>query len=190
MQPSDKVMPYVYIGVHRQTGEFYIGSRYSVSQRLPSHLDIYQYRTSSQKVRPIFDEFDWEIVAEFFTAEDAWDHEQSLICANSNDPLILNGRYYAVGGHRFIFKHHSPESRRKLSEMKKGKKLSEQHRNNLKKSKNRGNANSQYGQTFKFVNKDGQHKKVPSERIEEFLDAGWAIGRLPQQRPAQYTKKV
>lgn len=83
-------MPYVYMGTHRVTGEFYIGSRYSTRQSTPSHLDLPKYKTSSKRVKPIFDEFDWVIVAEFFTAEDAVRHEQQMIYDSMCDPLSLN----------------------------------------------------------------------------------------------------
>lgn len=53
---SEKVMPYVYMGIHNETGEFYIGSRDNKHQKLPSHLDLQKYRTSSKKVKPRFDE--------------------------------------------------------------------------------------------------------------------------------------
>jgi len=88
---SEKVMPYVYMCIHKQTGQFYIGSRYTKTQRLPSHLDFPQYRTSSKRVKPIFDEFDWFIVAEFFDKAAAYETEQQLIYENWNNPNLLNG---------------------------------------------------------------------------------------------------
>lgn len=89
---SEKVVPYVYMGIHRVTGEFYIGSRGNkATQKLPSHQDIYKYRTSSKRVKPIFDEFDWVIVAEFFGYNDAFAYEQDLISHHKHDPLLLNG---------------------------------------------------------------------------------------------------
>ena len=102
---SEKVVPYVYMGTHRVTGEFYIGSRANKNQTLPSHQDIYKYRTSSKKVKPIFDEFDWIIVAEFFDPQSAYDFEQELIYKLWNNPLIINGscfynqpRWSNIGG--------------------------------------------------------------------------------------------
>jgi hypothetical protein len=79
---SEKVMPYVYMGTHRQTGQFYIGSRTGKQQTLPSHKDLYLYRTSSRRVKPIFDEFDWVIIAEFFDPKAAYAAEQELIHDN------------------------------------------------------------------------------------------------------------
>ncbi len=103
---SEKVMPYVYMGIHKITGEFYIGSRGNkTTQKLPSHLDLYQYRTSSKKVKPRFDEFDWHIVAEFFDAKDAYTFEQQLIFDHWDNRLRLNDRHnhgrgaWSVAGH-------------------------------------------------------------------------------------------
>jgi predicted GIY-YIG superfamily endonuclease len=88
---SEKVMPYVYMCIHKQTGEFYIGSRYTTKQRLPSHQDFPQYQTSSKRVKPIFDQFDWFIVAEFLDRESAYTFEQQLIYEHWGDPKLLNG---------------------------------------------------------------------------------------------------
>lgn len=99
--PSSKVNPYVYICIHRETKEFYIGSR--VANKEPSHLDFPKYRTSSKNVKPRFDQFDWYIVAEFTyqtSKNDAYDFEQLLIYENWKDPLILN-KHYSHGKSRF-----------------------------------------------------------------------------------------
>ncbi len=66
---SEKILPYVYKGTHKETGKIYIGVRYASAKtrkNLPSHIDLYNYKTSSRIVKPIFDQFDWIIVAEFF----------------------------------------------------------------------------------------------------------------------------
>jgi len=85
---STKVQPYVYKCTHRITGEFYIG--YRENHKLPSSVDLPIYKTSSKKVRPIFSEFDWQIIAEFFNSNDALDFEQELIYSHWNNPLLLN----------------------------------------------------------------------------------------------------
>lgn len=87
---SSKPMPYVYLCVHRETNQFYIGSRTASTVRLPSNQDIVTYRTSSKTVRPIFDQFDVTIIAEFFDARDALTFEQQLIYQHWGDPLLLN----------------------------------------------------------------------------------------------------
>lgn len=86
--PSTKVRPYVYFGYNPLTGEFYIGYREANTQ--PSHIDLFEYRTSSDIVIPIFDQMIWTILAEFEIGNDAYDFEQQLIYENWNNPLLLN----------------------------------------------------------------------------------------------------
>lgn len=93
---SDKVLPYVYICTHRETGEFYIGSRTSKKIKYPSHIDLPKYKTSSRKVKHRFEEFDWYIVAEFFDPKDAYSFEQKLIKENWASNLILNDFYQST----------------------------------------------------------------------------------------------
>lgn len=117
---SEKVMPYVYMGIHKETGQFYIGSRHSERRKLPSHLDILQYRTSSRRVRPQFDRFDWFILAEFFTGEDAVRYEQQLIHEHWGNPLLINGS--CIYGDVKLFSSTSwGEGRRKALEKLKGR---------------------------------------------------------------------
>ena len=90
---SERVMPYVYMGTHEITGKIYIGVRYASATRrknLPSNLDLFQYRTSSKVVKPIFDEFNWVIVAEFFDDESACIFEIDLINEYWNTGLLYN----------------------------------------------------------------------------------------------------
>ena len=159
--PSDKVRPYVYMGVDLVTGKFYIGSREkNVKLNKPSHIDIFEYKTSSKKVRPIFSNFTWIIVAEFETGDAAYDFEQHLIYENWHNPLLLNGSCF-YGKARF--KVTSLTDRSKLKSMlgKKGplnpnfgKSLTVAHKDNISKgSKNKkkplgfgvGAKNSNYG---------------------------------------------
>lgn len=86
-------MPYVYYGKHKTTDHFYIGVRSSAPNRrknLPSHLDILRYKTSSKTVKPIFEQFDWVILAEFFDVEAAYEFESALINESWGNPLLLN----------------------------------------------------------------------------------------------------
>lgn len=109
---STRPMPYVYMCIHKVTGEFYIGYRfYNTKLGRCSHDDLPQYKTSSNKVKPRFDEFDWVIVAEFFNKEDAYWFEQDLIIENLNNPLLLNGTYHnrATGNKAFRLDTHTPE---------------------------------------------------------------------------------
>jgi len=79
-----KALPYVYICTHRETGQFYIG--YREGNKVPSSQDLPLYKTSSKHVNPIFDQYSWEIVAEFFSGTDAYEFEQSIIYENWENP--------------------------------------------------------------------------------------------------------
>lgn len=96
---SERVSPYVYMCIHKETEHFYIGSR-TAKNITYSHIDLPKYRTSSPKVNPNFEQYDWIIVAEFFNADDAYDFEQELIYNTWDDPLSLNESCYH-GKHRF-----------------------------------------------------------------------------------------
>lgn len=91
---SEKALPYVYICTHKITGEFYIGSRTSKNIKLPPHLDLPKYKTSSKRVKPRFNEFDWIILAEFFTSDAAYEFEQETIFTFIHDALCLNTSCY------------------------------------------------------------------------------------------------
>lgn len=130
---STKVMPYVYLGIHKITKEFYIG--YREANTIPSHLDLFKYRTSSTIVEPNFNEYDWYIVAEFYNGDDAYDFEQQLIYENWRDPLLLNEQYRLRHGkkrfknnvglkgelHPFFGKKRPAEQCQNISNAKKGK---------------------------------------------------------------------
>ena len=146
---SEKVSPYVYICTHKITYEFYIGYREkNVSLHRPSDIDIPLYKTSSMYVNPIFEEFNWYIVAEFIDGSPAYDFEQILIQENWKNPLLLNGQYHTGKTTQFRNNGHSEETkqkmrkpkpprteehRRHMSEAKKGTKLifTEEHKANL-----------------------------------------------------------
>ena len=106
--------PYVYKGVNKTTKEFYIGARYSHSKHKRNPVDDLGivYYTSSKVVKPQFDQFNWEIVAQFSTKEDALEFEEQLISEHWGDPLLLNKN---KGGTRF----HRPDNYVKKSYRKK-----------------------------------------------------------------------
>lgn len=119
IQPTGKVLPYVYQLVHKETGEFYIGFRYvNVKLNRTSHEDLPQYKTSSKKVKPVFDQFDWGIIAEFEDRDAAYTYEQQLIYENWSNPLILNQRCHHTGK---ILQLYTPAIRKKISDSLKGK---------------------------------------------------------------------
>jgi hypothetical protein len=110
---SSKIYPYVYIGVHRQTNKFYIGSRTSKRMKLPPEQDILTYKTSSKYVKPIFNEFDWKIIAIFFDKNSALEFENKLINENWADPKILNRHRIKNGKMLFCdYDKRTPEQRK------------------------------------------------------------------------------
>jgi hypothetical protein len=130
---STRAMAYVYLCTHKVTSKFYYGYReYNVTLNLPSTTDFPLYRTSSKVVGPNFDEYDWIIIAEFFTGLDAYDFEQELIYENWGNPLLLNKSCFydkarfkcGKGVRKPRRKPVSKEHRRKLSEALTGKKRS------------------------------------------------------------------
>lgn len=126
---SERPAPYVYKGIHPTTGEFYIGSRIAKSI-LCSHLDLQLYKTSSKDVKARFEEFEWIIVAEFFSSDAAYDFEQELIYQSWKEPGSLNKSCY-YGKHRFrITGPHTTEHRIKIGKSNEGKIISPEQREN------------------------------------------------------------
>lgn len=130
LYPSNKILPYVYMGIHKTTKQFYIGYRENKNRKLPSHLDLQKYRTSSTTVKPMFDEFDWFIIAEFFDGVDAYEFEQLYIQENIKNPLIINKIYY-TSGKQFRVQFHSEETKSKISKAQLGIPKSEEAKRNM-----------------------------------------------------------
>ena len=124
LQLENKNYPYVYIGIHKVTGQFYIG--YRERNEVQSHLEfglLYKTSSSSDLVNNNFDDFEWMIVAEFYTEtanDDAYWHEQELIKESIHNPLCLNKHYVdkALGHNRFSSS--LPETRLAISKGRKG----------------------------------------------------------------------
>jgi len=114
---SKKVLPYVYLATNRITGEFYIG--YREANKVPSTEDIgITYFSSSKKVKPFYDQFEYKVIAEFFTGEDAFLFEQEYIQEHIRHSLCLNGyvnhKFYCGGSK-------SEEHRQKIGAAHQGK---------------------------------------------------------------------
>lgn len=131
---TQRVLPYVYRCTHKVTGQFYIG--YREVNKLPSSLDLPQYRTSSKIVNPTFDEFEWLILAEFYSGDHAYDFEQELIHESWGDPLLLNKscthncKKRFKGGRRQYYPL-SDETKQKISNANKGHKHSDEARSKI-----------------------------------------------------------
>ena len=110
------MLPYVYRLENPITGEIYIG--YREAKKLPSHLDLPDYKTSAPKITNTFGEFNPTIVAEFFLGDDAYDHEQLCIFEEWDNPLLLNESCFHNAKGRF--RSSSPDVKIKIIETKLG----------------------------------------------------------------------
>jgi hypothetical protein len=174
---SDKPMPYVYIGIHKITGQFYIGSRTRSTINKPSYEDLMRYKTSSKIVKPIFHEFVWNIVAEFFSPKDALDFEQQLIFESWNNPLILNQAchinhesHWSTAG-RVV----SESTRQKLSQLASKRIWSDAHKQRISDSQKGKTKPCKREEKFFWYN-DGTNNKLFSET--EPIPPKFTKGRL------------
>ena len=120
------ILPYVYKLVHKITGKFYFGYRsknVSIGLRSEDDLGI-KYFTSSKYIRNNFSEYDYEIIAEFFTVDDAYAHEQSLIREHWGNPLLVNKHYHGENKHQWRNTGHSMETREKMKGIKRSPEFS------------------------------------------------------------------
>jgi hypothetical protein len=157
--------PYVYKGIHRDTGEFYIGFRKKNID--PAHKDLgHKYFTSSRDVIELgFENFDWAVISEFTDPDrtkagnDAYDFEQKLISEDFDSPLCLNRSCYHGKARFKIDCHteeakqkmrkpkHTEESKAKMSEYRKGTTQSENTKQKISDSL-KGVNNPNFGKTF------------------------------------------
>ena len=130
-----KILPYVYKLTKPSTGEFYIGSR--CKNKCPPEEDLGKiYFTSSKYVRPIFSEFEIEILAVFFESKWAYIYEQQLIFENWDNKLKLNRKYHLNSESLCVGpEHHSEATKRKMSISRKGIAKTPTCKENMKKGK-------------------------------------------------------
>jgi hypothetical protein len=123
------ILPYVYKLTHKQTGHFYFG--YRCQNKVPASEDLgFKYFSSGKTTKQNFNDFDYLIIAEFFTADDAYWHEQGLIEFHRSDPLMLNKHYIKDGKRKFAINgKFSDEHKRNLSIAMKGRVFTQAHRN-------------------------------------------------------------
>ena len=142
------IYPYVYICTHKTTNKFYIGVRYA--NKHPSKEDLgIRYFTSSKEVKQNFQNYNFEIIAEFFQKEDALNFEYNLITENFRNPLCINKAVFPKFRPTPNTKEKLGEEKylqwiKKLSEAKKGVKKTKVHIENQSKvrlDKKRGNYN-------------------------------------------------
>lgn len=98
--PSTKVLPYVYMCIEKETGNFYIGYRYA--NKVPSTEDFgTHYFSSNEYVNQNFDKFDYCIVAEFFDRVGAYKFEAELINETYGDKQINSFKNKKVRGTKY-----------------------------------------------------------------------------------------
>lgn len=118
-----KPLPYVYKLIHKETNEFYFGSRWA--NTVYSELDLGKiYFSSSKYIKPIFEEFDFIVLADFYTEQDAFVFEQNLIKENWNNPMLINKGCFGTNGkmiHNITSYNKTDDHRKKMSLAKKGK---------------------------------------------------------------------
>lgn len=168
-----KVLPYVYKLTHKETGEFYIG--YRAANKVYSSNDLgCKYFSSSKKVKSIgFENFNIEIVAEFFAWEDAYDFEQGLIKEHFKDPLCLNRNYNInnISSFNTLGKRLSNLQKEHLSKINSGKKHSIETKNKISNlSKDRVYIKNESLNICKFI------KRSELNRFDQ--NEGWELGRL------------
>jgi len=109
------IYPYVYVCTHKVTGQIYIGARCANKVSAIEDLGTH-YFTSSKYVKPIFYEFDWEIIFEG-SREEVFQLESDLIAEHWKQPYLLNKGNHGV---KFSVEKHSEETKQKMSESRKG----------------------------------------------------------------------
>lgn len=140
---STRVLPYVYKLTHKTSGQFYFG--YRCSNIEPSSEDLPKYQSSSKEIANLgFQNFYWEILAEFFDDESAYDFENFLIAQEIKNPQCLNKSYTKQGSRRFRLVGPATKERKyKTSKTLKGKPKSAQAIENFRKART-GKALSKY----------------------------------------------
>ena len=84
-----KANSYVYRCQHKITNQFYIGVRYA--NKVSPEKDLgKKYFTSSDIVKLNFKDFNYEILSEYDSVDEALNAEQLFIFETINDPLSLN----------------------------------------------------------------------------------------------------
>jgi hypothetical protein len=190
------ILPYVYKLTHRETGEFYIG--YRAVNKVSSLEDIgFKYFSSSKKVEELgFENFNIEIIAEFFKPEVAYEFEQNLISENIKDPLCLNRNYNINGTNHYYGKFGtkmSQDQKDKLSKSRIGLKLSEEVKSNMKLKYDRyGKENPFYGKKHKnsTLNQMKQKLRIFSPSEEIIIYAKYKSGKEIKDIVLEYSDRI
>jgi len=130
------ILPYVYKLIHKETEQYYFGYRSkNVSLGIKSEDDLgIKYFTSSRIIRKCFIEYNYEVIAEFFNKDDAYDFEQDLIREHWGNPLLINKHYHSKDKDRWKNDGHSEETKKKMTGLKRSPEFSE-YRSKIMKGK-------------------------------------------------------
>ena len=188
-------MAYTYKLTHKLSGQFYFGSR-QVNVLSPKE-DLPIYQSSSKIVKEIgFENFEWEILAEFDSGDDAYDYENRLIKENFRNHLILNRHYRSDGKSRFKRSGpHSNETKSKMSKSKRGKKIGPMS-NDHKKKISEGLSGIKFGPMSDIQKKKisdaqkGKKKKPLSEYQKECVSKAQSGKIISENTKAKMRREV
>lgn len=140
---SKSIYPYVYKIVDKETGEFYIGSRYANVKvsRTPDEDFLIHYFSSGKlrtRVKEDLSKFEGSIVFKFDDLDVVYWYEQLLIKESINDKKCINGNYIDPDSGIKKFsragKIHSEDHKRKISNSVKSLMMSEENRKRISES--------------------------------------------------------
>tara|TARA_R110000868_G_scaffold76573_6_gene220186 strand:- start:14729 stop:15280 length:552 start_codon:yes stop_codon:yes gene_type:complete len=110
-----------------------------------------------------------------------WSSEEHRIKAQKSSRVTWKKRLDEDAEFRELMKSRGLENLRKYNESGacglnfKGKEHTEETKEKMRKPKNMGKANSQYGTCW--ITKDGSNKKIKKEDLDTYLEEGWMKGR-------------
>lgn len=187
---STRVMPYVYKLTHSLSGHFYIG--YRKANKLPSDQDIIVYKSSSKLVKSMeFENFKWEIIAEFFNEDYAYDFEQQMIFESLENNLCLNMSCFTDGKRRFKrsgplseehkqkikYRLHDPIINNKLKSM-----LGKRHTDVSKRKMSEKSKASRTPEVLKKISEAQKGRKLSDDHKRKLSEAAKRQFEDPEQR--------
>lgn len=97
----------------------------------------------------------------------------------SNLVYLTKSEHAKIHGEKSVWrgKHHTEESKQKMSEAMKGKTFSEDHKRKLSKS-HKGKTSSNKGKRYKWINNRVEEKYIP---LNEYIPEGFIHGRLKRK---------
>jgi hypothetical protein len=173
------ILPYVYRLIHKETGHYYFGYRSkNVSLGVKSVDDLgIKYFTSSRIIRKSFHEYTFEVIAEFFTKDSAYDFEQELIREHWGNPMLLNKHYHSDKTGRWKNDGHSEETKKKMRGIKRSPEFSEYRSKVMK-----GRAPWNKGLTKETDPRVAEYAKHRSEVGNDHL--------IGTKRPPEFAEKI